>query len=125
MGTTKSNEGGGSIGEGLGLEGVGRNAAGVVLAAISNLALAVPVDGVDDVGSEEIITSSLGTGECSEACLYPEDEGDRERGDGLGFNGRICAGAKSRDGCGSDWEPGLSWVEPGKGGWGECTTRGK
>ena len=101
MGTTKSNEGGGSIGEGLGLE-VGRNAAGVVLAAISSLSLAAPVDSVDDAGSEEIITISLGTGECSEACLYPEEKGDRERGDGLGFNGRICGVAKSKEGCGSD-----------------------
>lgn len=68
IGTTKSNEGVSSIGEGPGLECVGSSAPGVVLAAISNLFLRVPVDG-GDVGSGEIMTDSLGTGECSEACL--------------------------------------------------------
>jgi len=104
IGTTKSNEGGGSIGEGLGLACVGSNGVGVVLAAISNLFLTVPVDGIDDVGSGETITISLGTGECSEACLYSEDKGDRDSGDGLVFNGRICAGVEigARGGCGLD-----------------------
>lgn len=68
IGTTKSNEGVGSIGEGLGLGCVGSNAPGVVLTAISNLFLRVPVDR-GGVGSGEIVTDSLGTGECSEACL--------------------------------------------------------
>lgn len=83
---------------------IGNNGVGVVLAAISNLFLTVPVDGIDDVGSGETITISLGTGECSEACLYSEDRGDRESGDGLVFNGRMCAGVKvgMRGGCGLD-----------------------
>lgn len=68
IGTRKSNEGVSSIGEGPGLECVGSNAPGVVLAAISSLFLRVPVDG-GAVGSGEIVTDSLGTGECSEACL--------------------------------------------------------
>lgn len=104
IGMMKSNEGAGSIGEGLGLGRVGKSATGVVLAAISNLFLTTPVDGIDDAGSGEIITISLGTGECSEACLYSEDKGDRESGDGLVFSGRICAGVKvgAREGCGLD-----------------------
>ena len=104
IGTRKSNEGAGSIGEGPGLACVGSNDVGVVLAAISNLFLTVPVDGIDDVGSGETITISLGTGECSEACLYSEDKGERESGDGLVFNGRMCAGVKvgAREGCGLD-----------------------
>lgn len=89
IGMTKSMEGAGSIGEGLELARVGNNGVGVVLAAISNPFLTVPVDGIDDVGSGEIITISLGTGECSEACLYSEDRGDKESGDGLDFNGRM------------------------------------
>ena len=105
IGMIKSlNEGAGSIGEGPRLACAGSNAAGVVLAATSNLFLTVPVDGIDDVGSGETITISLGTGECSEACLYSEDRGDRERGDGLVFNGRICGGAEvgEGEGCGLD-----------------------
>jgi len=119
IGTMNSNEGGGSIGEGPGLACVGSNAVGVVLTAISNLFLTAPVDGIDDEGSGEIIAISLGTGECSEACLYSEDKGDRESGDGLAFNGRMCAGVKVRvgEGCELDGEvEGRSWVEPGKGG---------
>ena len=106
IGTMKSNEGAGSIGEGPELVCVESNAAGVVLAAISNLFLTVPVDGIDDAGSGEIIAISLGTGECSEACLYSEDKGDRESGDGLAFNGRMCAGVKvrAREGCGLEGE---------------------
>lgn len=65
MGTTKSNEGVGSIGEGPGLACGGNSAPGVVLAAISNLLLMVLVG--SGVGSGEIVTNSLGTGECSEA----------------------------------------------------------
>ena len=105
IGTIKSNEGAGSIGEGPGLVCVDSNGVGVVLAAISNLFLAVPVDGIDDVGSGETITISLGTGECSEACLYSEDKGDRESGDGLVFNGRTCAGdmVGAREGRGLGW----------------------
>jgi len=63
LGITKSNERAGSIGEGLRLRCVGRNAAGVVFTAISSLFLIVPVDGNDDAGSGEIIAISLGTGE--------------------------------------------------------------
>lgn len=102
IGTTKSNEGIGSTGEGLGLACTGRNAVGVVLAAISSLFLRVPVEGIDDPRSGEIIAISLGTGECSEACLYSEDKGDRESGDGLVFSGRTCAGARVEmgEGCG-------------------------
>ena len=68
IGTKKSNEGVGSIGEGLGLACVGSSATGVVFAAISSLFLRALVDG-GEVGLEETITDSLGTGECSEACL--------------------------------------------------------
>lgn len=68
IGTKKSNGGVGSIGEGPEPECAGSSATGVVLAAISNLFLTVLVEG-GDVGSGEIITDSLGTGECSEACL--------------------------------------------------------
>lgn len=100
----KSNEGGGSIGDGLGTACVCSNDMGTVLVATSNLFLTAPVDGVDNAGSGEIETISLGTGECSEACLYSEDEGDRESGDGLVFSGRICGGAKvgAGGGCGLD-----------------------
>jgi hypothetical protein len=63
IGTMKSNEGASSIGEGPGLACVGSSAAGVVLAATSNLFLRTLVDGGGDAGSEEIITDSLGTGE--------------------------------------------------------------
>lgn len=107
---------------------VGRNAAGVVLAAISRLFLIVPVDGIGGAGSGENVAISLGTGECSEACPYSEDRGDRKSGDGLDFNGRMCAGVRigAREGCGLDRElEGTCWVEPGKGGWGDRTTRGK
>jgi len=73
----------------------------VVLAAISNLFLTVPLDGIEDAGSGESIAISLDAGECSEACPYSEDKGDRESGDGLVFNGRICGGVKvgAREGC--------------------------
>lgn len=66
IGTRKSSEGGGSIGEAPGLER-GSNAEGVVFTAISSLLLRVLVEG-GDAGSGEIMTDSLGTGECSEAC---------------------------------------------------------
>jgi hypothetical protein len=68
IGTRKSNEGVGSIGEGPGLACAGSSANGVVLAASSNLLLMALVEGSDG-GSEETATDSLGTGECSEACL--------------------------------------------------------
>ena len=128
IGITKSNEGVGSIGEGPGLACIGRNAVGVVLAAMSSLLLMVPVDGIDGAGSGEIVAISLGTGECSEACPYSEDRGDRESGDGLVFIGRMCGGARigEREGCGLDRGlGGTCWFEPGKGGWGDRTTRGK
>lgn len=104
IGMRKSNEGGGSIGEGLGAACICNKDIGMVLVGTSNLFLTAPVDGVADAGSEEIETISLGTGECSEACLYSEDEGDRESGDGLVFSGRICAGTKvgAGEGCGLD-----------------------
>jgi hypothetical protein len=104
IGTMKSKEGAGSIGEGLELTCAGSNGVGVVLAAISNLFLTVPVDSIGDAGPGETVTISLGTGECSAACLYSEDKGDRESGDGLVFNGRICTGVKVgvREGCGLD-----------------------
>lgn len=66
MGTMKSNEEAGSTGERPGTGYVDNRAAGVVLAAISNLFLMALVEG-GDVGSAEIMTDSLGTGECSEA----------------------------------------------------------
>jgi len=104
IGTRKSNDRAGSIGEGLGLVWADRKAAGVVLAAISNLFLTTPVDGIGDAGSGEIIAISLGTGECSEACLYSDDKGEKESGDGLAFKGRMCGGAKmgTRGCCGLD-----------------------
>lgn len=67
IGTMKSNEGFGSTGEGVELACTGSRALGVVFAAISNLFLTTLVDGVEDAGSGEIMTDSLGTGECSEA----------------------------------------------------------
>jgi hypothetical protein len=98
------------------------------LAAISRLFLTVPVDGIGGRGSEEIMPISLGTGECSEACPYSVDKGERESGDGLVFKGRMWAGDRvgAGGGCGLEGElECICWVEPGKGGWGERTTRGK
>ena len=91
----------------------------MVFTAISNLFLIAPVESIDDTGSGEIVAISLGTGEWSEAWPYSEDKGDRESGDGLAFNGRMCAGAIV--GAGGGWGlgrelEGICLVEPGKGG---------
>ena len=100
----------------------------MVFTASNKFFLTVPVDGSDDAGSGEIIAISLGTGEWSDAWPYSEDRGDRERGDGLAFNGRMCAGASvgvgGGRGLGRELE-GVCLFGPGKGGWGDRTTRGK